>query len=93
MLVITSYGSYWNIWKDDCVFVIATSYTCATDSASMKNSPNVTVRVNIWVTTASNAQMTEVRNSKLLLPLEFSEIVLSIQIETHSTLEKNKIMK
>ena len=59
----------------------------------MKNSPNVTIRVNIWVTTASNAQMTEVRNSKLLLPLEFSEIVLSIQIETHSTLEKNKIMK
>ena len=59
----------------------------------MKNSPNVTIRVNIWVTTANNAQITEVRNSKLLLPLEFSEIVLSIQIETHSTLEKNKIMK
>ena len=59
----------------------------------MKNSPNVTIRVNIWVTTANNAQITEVRNSKLLLPMEFSEIVLSIQIETHSTLEKNKIMK
>ena len=59
----------------------------------MKNSPNVTIRVNIWVTTANNAQITEVRNSKLLFPLEFSDIVLSIQIETHSTLEKNKIMK
>ena len=56
----------------------------------MKNSPNVTIRVNIWVTTANNAQITEVRNSKLLLPLEFSEIVLSIQIETHSTLEKKQ---